>query len=150
MKRCVLLLIVLTGLASCGISPKDNISHQSPAGDSSWYSVRFHALCDGKERREVSFDKVVKYDTYIPYDTVRAFKMDSVIISFDFIADCCLTFSGRAEVLNDTLFLRYGLDGEYVESCGCFCDYRLSYRINKKNLTWSGMKIIHKEMIFKE
>ena len=150
MRRSVLLLFIVLLMASCVSNVKDNIVRNSPPGDSTWYSVKFRALCDSTERGEVRFDKVARYDTYSAYDTVVTLKTDSVSVSFDFIADCCLTFSGRAQVLNDTLFLTYGMDREYTEACSCFCDYRLNYQIKKANLAWDEMKIVHRRLAFKD
>lgn len=148
-KRYLALSIVAIA-ASCSPNQKEKLFQDSPTADSSWYSVKFRALCGNKQKTEVPFSKVAKYDTYNPYDTVVTTKTDSVLVSFDFIADCCLTFSGRAQVLRDTLILTYGLDKYYDEACSCYCDYRLSYRIHAKELSWSQIKIKHRRMAFKD
>jgi len=110
-----------------------------------WFSVEFHSLCREQNREGVMTDEMWSRGIHKPYDTVQTITSDSLIISFDFMDDCCLTFSGRAEIKNDTLLLNYGLDRVYTESCGCLCEYRLIYRINKKSKTWRALKIIHKK-----
>jgi len=76
-------------------------------------------------------------------------KGDSVIVSFDFVSDCCLTFSGRPQVKQDTLIIEYGLDRVYDEACGCWCDYNLTFRMMKNGKSWRELKMVYTDEIFR-
>lgn len=137
---CALLFSIIL-IGSCG--------RNSDRDDGDWFSVQFISLCEDHPG-VTDFDKLEKYGTRHPYDTTRVIKGDSLIISFDFMDDCCLTFSGQAQKKQDTLVLKYGWDKWYTESCGCICEYRLIYRIYRNDKIWRITKILHDEKnIFK-
>ena len=122
-------------------------SHKSTE-NRDWFKVQFKSLCKGHEGFYDSA-KLAKFGAR-PYDTVRTVKGDSLIVSFDFIDDCCLTFSGVAQANQDTVILKYAWDKWYTEACACWCEYRLTYRIFRGGRNWRIVKILHDEKsIFK-
>ena len=140
LERVLALLCVVFSFTCC-----DNKSHpiaqvtDTSRFTSEHFSVQFQT-CQTHDT-----PKIWTYGTFNPYDTLSEERGDSLIISFGFVADCCLTFSGRAEDEGDTLVLKYGLDRGYAESCGCWCEYHLTYRINKAGRDWKGFKMVYKE-----
>jgi hypothetical protein len=77
----------------------------------------------------------------LPYDTIQVVNKDSVTISFDFITDCCRNFSGDVDLRQDTLFLKYGPSNDSTR-CDCYCDYRMTHSIYKKDRHWKSIKIL--------
>lgn len=108
-----------------------------------WYNVRYQSLCDDSKGIFVDLKKVKKYGNYNPYDTIQKVFKDSTIISFDFISDCCIEYSGEVINRNDSLFLGYGLATDTVSPCDCYCDYRMTYYINTKDRHWNKIIIKH-------
>ncbi len=84
-----------------------------------------------------------KYGKYNPYHISEITHDDTTVIHFDFITDCCATFSGEVGLERDTLYLGYYFDRDTMRLCDCYCDYRMTYRVNKADLKWSAMKIVH-------
>jgi hypothetical protein len=111
--------------------------------DSTGYSIQFQA-CES----DLTPDELWTYGQHYPYDTIQTVKGDSLLVSFDFVANCCLTFSGRPELSQDTLILKYGLDRVYTESCGCSCEYQLTYRMDTKGRDLTAIRIVYSEEIF--
>jgi hypothetical protein len=107
-----------------------------------WFVAEFYPLCDDTQEIFLDLDKLKKYGKFNPYDMVQIIDHDSVTISFDFITDCCLEFSGSAELHQDTLFLKYGFQSDSLMPCDCYCDYRMIYKIAKRDKDWMGIKIV--------
>jgi hypothetical protein len=128
-KRFVFILGFLT-LASC--QTKNDID----------YVAKCELLCDDEKGKFLDIEKLKKYRKWRPYDTVQNVRKDSIFISFDFITDCCLDFSGSVEITQDTLKLLYGYPpADTLGPCDCYCDYRMIYKIKNDNLSWSTLKI---------
>ncbi len=108
-----------------------------------WFKARCQSLCDEEKGIFLSKEKIKKHH-YNPYDTVQTSSKDSVKVSFDFIADCCMDFSGKVYIKLDTLTLEYGIANDSVSRCDCLCDYRMIYQISR-NKHWSKIKISHRE-----
>lgn len=144
MRLFVLILASLLAVTNCNkIGARETLTPDNSRMDSSWFSVQLRT-CD-KQNKLGAPDELWRYGTYFPYDTLPIIRNDSLVISFKFVADCCLTFSGRAEAIQDTLFLKYGLDRTYNQSCGCWCEYALTYRMDKGGRKWSAVKIVYKK-----
>ena len=106
------------------------------------YVAKCELLCDEEKGKFLDFEKLKKYKKWYPYDTVQNVSKDSIFISFDFITDCCLDFSGSVDIRHDTLKLFYGYPpSDTLGPCDCYCDYRMIYRIKNSNLSWSILKI---------
>jgi len=114
----------------------------SRKSEQTWFTAKCLPLCDEEKGKMVSKEKVSKHHTYNPYDTTQVLSNDSVKISFDFIANCCLNFSGNAYVRKDTLILEYARDSSAL--CDCLCDYRMIYQISRAK-HWAKTKINHLE-----
>lgn len=113
----------------------------SASREAGWYSVKFQSLCEELDR-EVVPERAVKYGTLTAYrirqDTTT---VDTLKMSFDFIANCCEKFESTAEIVNDTLSLTYYKTNK--ETCRCLCDYRFTYFVTDSTKRWSGVKIRH-------
>lgn len=101
-----------------------------------WYDVRFKSLCDDSKGIFLDFKKVSKYGKHNPFDTIQQKFKDSTVVSFTFISDCCLEYSGEVIIRNDTLFLGYGHTTDIIQPCDCYCDYKMTYRISTKDKHW--------------
>ena len=137
--RFITTLLILTALLSCG--QKESVDDSAKVDK--WFVARFFPLCDDSRGIFLDLKKLTKYGKYNPYDTVEVIKKDSVTISFDFITDCCLTFSGDADLRQDTLFLKYGFSSDTMNPCDCYCDYRMTYILDKKDKYWKAIKILN-------
>lgn len=107
------------------------------------YSASCENLCDDEHGILLDMDTMSKYGRYNPYHISDISSGDSTIIQFDFITDCCATFTGEVGLEKDTLYLGYYYDRDTMSLCDCYCDYRMTYRINKSDLKWSALKIVH-------
>ena len=141
-------ILFLYSFSACNDAPqtKENKVHNASNNDwrkEEWYSVKYESLCDDRKGIFVDAKKVEKYGNYHPYDTAQKIINDSVLISFDFISDCCLEYSGEVIIRNDTLFLGYGLASDTLSPCDCYCDYRMNYKIKATDRFWSKIAIIH-------
>jgi len=115
--------------------------------DDSWYKVQFQPLCDEEKGIFLSKEKIIRYHSYNPYDTTQIDSKDSLIFAFNFISDCSLTFSGRAELKGDTLTLKYGFSPlDSAAGSDCFCEYRMKYRLSKKRM-WSSIRVRYQRLI---
>jgi hypothetical protein len=133
-----------------GVKDSLIINNTRPDSDSSinrkkenWYSASYQSLCDDTKGLFLDLKKFRKYGKHNPYDTTQNILKDSTLISFDFISDCCLKYSGEALFRNDTLYLGYGLATEEARPCDCYCDYRMTYKILNRDRHWK--KIIIKQ-----
>jgi hypothetical protein len=136
--RLITTLIVLTGLASC--RHKDTVEDSVKA--ETWFIAKFDPLCDDSRGVFLDRNKLTKHGRLNPYDTVQVVNKDSVTISFDFITDCCRDFSGDVDLRQDTLFLKYGPSSNDTTRCDCYCDYRMTYRLEKGDRNWKSIKIL--------
>jgi hypothetical protein len=110
-----------------------------------WFTARCELLCDEEHGKYLDFKKLEKYGQHTPYDFTQVNKLDSTIISFDVIADCCIDFVGGAQIRNDTLILEYRPPHDsLLYGCDCSCDYRMIYRIDKKDRKWTTLKTDYK------
>ncbi|MDQ3112189.1 MAG: hypothetical protein M3R17_20075 [Bacteroidota bacterium] len=146
-----------TILTSCDSAPRTNVDsanttaleksidrkkiNQSPKQN--WFTTTCHTLCDESKGILLDMNKYKQHGKYHPYNLTEFITKDSAIISFDFITDCCMTFAGAAEIKNDVLNLHYGPDNDSMRICDCYCDYRMTYRIDKKGREWKTKKITH-------
>lgn len=110
--------------------------------DHSWYTFEGRELCDESKGIHVSEEMLAYRGKDVLYDTVQTVIGDSVIISFNFISDCCLEFIGEAELTGDTLKIGFGGSGGVTRICDCYCEYRMTYRIDKRDRRWSVIKIV--------
>jgi hypothetical protein len=108
-----------------------------------WFVAKCQALCDEEKGKFLSREKIKKHHTYNPYDTTQTISKDSIKVSFDFITNCCMDFSGKANIRFDTLTLEYGIAHDSVPRCDCLCDYRMIYQISRSK-HWSKIKISHR------
>lgn len=108
------------------------------------YSVRSELLCAPEQGKFLDERKFEQYGLWHPYDTVRQVNGDSVTISFDFITECCMDFTGSVDLSHDTLKLLYHSSNDSL-GCDCYCDYRMIYKIKNKNLSWSSLKILYND-----
>lgn len=116
-----------------------------PLSTGDWFTAKCELLCDEEQGKFLDREKLLKHGDREPYDFKEVNKQDSVIISFDFIADCCMDFMGGAQIRNDTLILEYRPPHDsLVFGCDCSCDYRMIYRIDKKNKRWVDRKTDYK------
>lgn len=110
-----------------------------------WYRVEFIPLCDPTLRTDRAFAKYKEFGTYNPINPSKTEypEKDSTIISFDFVADCCLKFNGDVSIKKDELILRYYQQHDSIGPCDCYCDYRMVYHINSKNIPHQRFRVIH-------
>jgi hypothetical protein len=127
-----------------------DISYQEPLSSEplflgDWFTAKCEVLCDVEQGRLLEREKIQKYGQFNSYDLTQTNKPDSAIITFDFIASCCMGFAGGAQVRNDTLILEYQppIDS-LANGCDCLCDYRMTYQIDKKTKAWVGLKTTYK------
>ncbi len=107
------------------------------------YTVSCYNLCDNGHGILLNMDTMSKYGKYNPYRFSNKTRDDSTVVQFDFITDCCATFTGEVALKKDTLYLSYYFDRDTMVLCDCYCDYRMTYRINKADLRWSAIEIVH-------
>lgn len=112
-----------------------------------WYKVSYEQLCDEMKGVFLDYKKVTKLGLHKPYDTLQVNYKDSTIISFEFISDCCMQFSGEVIHRNDTIFLGYGNASDTANPCDCYCDYKMRYKIDTIGKHWN--KIIIKNGLLK-
>jgi hypothetical protein len=159
MKTTYFLLISSLISAACASKDKtetilesnavDTLSAESPnyeklsTGD--WFTAKCELLCDEEQGKFLDIEKLKKYGQHNPYGIKKKDKQDSVIVSFDVIADCCMDFAGGVQIKNDTLILEYQPPHDSLAyGCDCSCDYRMIYRINKKDKHWVDLKTKYK------
>jgi hypothetical protein len=111
-----------------------------------WFKARCEPLCDDQKGKFLDIEKLKKYKTMYPYDTVQIVNQDSVTISFDFITDCCLDFEGDATLRSDTLLLQYCYAADTMSPCDCYCDYRMIYNIYSGKRNWTSIKIVNTDV----
>ena len=141
-EKFIILIYTMACLTSC-VNGSDNSSQTSRidtiTSKQKWVVVRYQSLCDESKEGFLDLKKLNKYGKFHSFDTIQTYTIDSTIISFDFISDCCEEFSGDATVVNDTLTLFYFKTNDV--SCDCYCDYRMTYHIDTKDRQWKGIKI---------
>jgi hypothetical protein len=137
--RLVTTLIFLVGLSSCR---QKELVEDSVKVDT-WFITKSYSLCDDSKGIFSDLNKLTKYGRLNPYDTVQMVNGDSIIISFDFITDCCRDFSGDVDLRGDTLLLKYSPSINDTTICDCFCDYRMIYRLDKRHRQWKSIKILN-------
>ena len=159
MKRYILIYIILLILIyACNNSQQkivisevvSDIDTNQVAQDwrkENWYKVSYEQLCDEMKGVFLDYKKVTKLGLHKPYDTLQVNYKDSTIISFEFISDCCMQFSGEVIHRNDTLFLGYGNASDTANPCDCYCDYKMRYKIDTVGKHWN--KIIIKNGLLK-
>lgn len=104
-----------------------------------WYTVRFQSLCDELERN-VTPERATRFGKLQAYNLKQENTApDTVLVSFDFISNCCETHTGAAEIVDSTLTLNYYQTG--AEACRCLCDYRLTYSISDTTLHWRSIAV---------
>jgi len=128
----------------------DTLSEELPTyeklstGD--WFTAKCELLCDDEQGKFLDIEKLKKFGQHNPYEIKQKEKQDSVIVMFDVIADCCMDFAGGAQIKNDTLILEYQPPHDSLAiGCDCSCDYRMIYRINKKDKHWVDLKTKYKK-----
>jgi len=110
-----------------------------------WFTAKCELLCDNEQGRFLDIEKLKKYGQHQPYDINQKNKQDSLIVTFDVIANCCMDFAGGVQIKKDTLILEYQPPNDSLgNGCDCSCDYRMIYRINKKDKHWVGLKTEYK------
>lgn len=153
--RYVLTVITFSVILACSSGDRKSTEalEDTPPSEQVEYpldqsSIIFNAkcihLCDDEKGLFLDQRKFMKYGYWNPYDTVQTSKGDTTMIAFDFIADCCLDFSGHAVVFKDTLVLSYGL-ADTLAGCDCSCDYRMVYSLNNRAENWSAVKIDNRD-----
>lgn len=133
--RFIITLTILVGVISC----KQKKSVADSGKVDKWFVAKFYPLCNDSVSLDIK--EIIKHGNHIPYDTVELVVKDSVTISFDFITDCCLTFSGDVDLNQDTLFLKYSQTSS--APCDCYCSYRMTYQLDKKDRHWKAIKILN-------
>jgi hypothetical protein len=112
-----------------------------------WVKAKCEHLCDEEKGRNVSREDLLQHLNDDFYDLVQQEQNDSIFISFDFIKNCCMDFTGTASIKEDTLLLAYQIPHDSLSGgCDCSCDYRMHYRINKKGKTWSIVKPVYNDI----
>lgn len=124
-------------------SPLSNDVNLIPPISEEKYAVSSYNLCDDEHGILLNMDTMSEYGKYNPYHISEYSSGDSTVIQFDFITDCCATFTGEVGLEKDTLYLGYYYDRDTMRLCDCYCDYRMTYRINKADLMWSTLEIVH-------
>lgn len=116
-------------------------SEAIPVAD--WVKVKCEHLCDDEKGKFPSRETLKEHLGDEFYDLVKREQNDSIFIAFNFIKDCCMDFTGTASIREDTLLLTF-LPAIDSSRCDCLCDYRMHYRINKKDEKWSVIKPVYK------
>jgi len=156
-RYCLLINSLL--LLACGPKNKQENVTESHAADTlfmepptyeklstgDWFTAKCELLCDDEHGKFLDVEKLKKYGQHRPYDIKQKNKQDSLIVTFDVIADCCMDFTGGVQIKKDTLVLEYQPPNDSsANGCDCSCDYRMIYRINKKDKHWVGFKTEYK------
>jgi hypothetical protein len=105
------------------------------------YSVVGLPLCDDSKGKFLDDAKLEKYGYYTPYDVQKTEMADSLKVTFDFIANCCLNFTGDINSKGDTLSLTYFIKEGNGGACDCSCDYRMIYVVKKQTTAFRVIKI---------
>ncbi len=141
-------IALVTALSNAACEETGSQTQSSPStltlgsDDHSWYTFESSELCDESKGIHVSEEMLAYRGKDVLYDTVQTDVGDSVIISFNLISDCCLEFIGEAELTGDTLIVGFGGSGGVTRICDCYCEYRMTYRIDKRDRRWSAIKIV--------
>jgi hypothetical protein len=133
--RLTITLTILIGAMSC--KQKESVANSAEVDK--WFIAKFYPLCNDSVSLDIK--EMIKHGKLIPYDIVELVSKDSVTISFDFITECCLTFSGYIDLNQDTLFLKY-IQRNFVP-CDCYCSYRMIYQLDKRDRHWKAIKILN-------
>jgi len=110
-----------------------------------WFTVAYQPLCDDRKGLLLDYKKFKKYGKHNPYDTIQKIIKDTTIVTFDFISDCCIEYSGEALIRDDVLYLAYG-PATPPRPCDCYCNYRMIYKIHTRNIHWKKV-VIQKDRI---
>lgn len=62
-------------------------------------------------------------------------------VSFDFVNNCCLEFTGKWKLENEVLTLSYYPSGEVQEPCDCKCLYTMKYHFKSDDYSWYRVKV---------
>jgi len=125
---CLLYLLFVT-IACTNNKPKSQ----------DWFTVTYIDLC--KENSHEDYEtNVMKYERYAPFALHQKDSANFVCVSFDFIADCCLDFSGNAKTEKGNLKLLYW-NTKKEPQCDCICQYRMHYVIDPKQAEWEKISI---------
>ena len=107
-----LLFITLLSLSAC-------------RGEHAWYEVRTADLCKDDPTHVASLYENT-YERYEPYNIVHRESTGYESVDFEFIAECCLEFSGEAKVEYGLLTLKFWNTKE-KRPCDCICDYKMTF-----------------------
>lgn len=105
-----------------------------------WYEVYFESLCDKDNESFTIQEDIEKYERNEPFDFSKSDSLRFKYLSFKFIAECCLKFSGSANFYHDTLQLDYW-NTEENYPCECICDYKMTYKIDQKRGQWNHLRV---------
>jgi hypothetical protein len=107
------------------------------------YTVQFIDLCSANPEVLVSGQEKKQRGTRIPYNYEKQDTKDSLILSYEFIDDCCMPYRGDAYQSNGDLYLGFYLPrADSVTSCDCWCKYQMQYRIKKDSVAWNAILIV--------
>lgn len=138
-------ILCLPGLflvLGCACGPKAPAPDKNPPVETLAFSVKTETLCDDEKGIFPDPEKLARYVNYVSYDTVQTVTGDSAVVSFEFIADCCLAFTGEATRLDDNLRLSYRVAENSPAACDCRCDYRMRFTLAKPEKMWQKVQII--------
>ena len=105
-----------------------------------WYKVEFKSLCNENDPPVASYEVESKHNRDTPYDLEISDSSEFKLISFKFLAECCLEFSGTANIKHDTLKLKYW-DTKETAPCECICDYQLTYKLTRYRDRWKKVSV---------
>ncbi len=157
MKRLTIILITCAFLFGCSSNEEnvnsadsvDTIAGQrnvsciyEPPASHVWCKEQVLQLCELPPHRVITHDDIKRNGMRKPYNYQKEENKDSLILSFEFIDDCCLKYTADTYQSQDSLFLGYYLPNDSNKVCDCWCDYRMTYRIKKDSVAWKTISIV--------
>lgn len=105
------------------------------------FSVSNMAICEDLEFKASCYDDIRTKQNLLYYDR-NVLKTDSsLIVTFDFIEDCSLKYTGSYELIDEVLYLSYFLTDDENIGAECKCNYRMIYQFKNLNEHWKRIKI---------
>lgn len=157
MKWLTILLVTCTFLFGCtsdeeSVNSADSVETMEvrsnvdcifkPPASNVWCKEQVEQLCDLPPHKVMTGEEIKRYGMRKPYNYHKKDSRDSLILSFEFIDDCCLKFTADTYQSQDSLFLGFYLPNDSNKVCDCWCDYRMTYRIKKDAVAWKTISIV--------
>lgn len=128
----VFLIVLFVG---CEYSDNGNLSELK-------FNVACISLCEDEEFMVNCSEVIQDNQNRIFYDKTTTKTDSSLLVTFDFVDDCCLNFTGDYIVENEILKLYFYLNDDENYRCECKCNYRMVYQFQHLKTPWKRIRII--------